>query len=708
MRLPEPVYSSRIKKAVQTKFGGWQHTPDAQDGQIYDMRNMSSRSAPLLTPRLPRRTLRTLTRPNGIYALDKLAWVDGGTFYYDGAACGTVKDSRKRFCALGTIIVILPDKVYYDTRDAEAIGHAIAPLDSLPTGGTDGLLALKKNGDGSSTLYKWGGSSWTADSEQRSYGDILRTGSQPYDLYYYDGAVWQAVGHKSFGALEATAQLQASQLRDGFWQGEPAEANALWHSNYNFHGLFRAGDAVDIAGLSGEGNRKTSIIREISQDGHTLYFSEYAFDMSPAGVTINANPEAQYAQMAAARYVASEYALVDELLQCDQTVEISCDADGAAAAVGKYYIQLTSKSATSVRGRAVYKITEAIYEGEQISLTLQQICLQRTQAQSEVVTIRRRVPDMDWMCANDNRLWGCKGDHIYACKPGDPWNWYVFDGLASDSYAVDAGSPGAFSGAASYLGYPCFFKPGQIYKVYGSMPSNYELMGAATMGAAPEAGDSMAIAGETLLYLSPAGPAAYTGAMPASLAEPFGGDPLRCAVAGSDGLKYYMSAQRADGSWSLWVYDIQRGLWHREDATQAIGWARTSDGLHCLDSDGTIWMVEGHALSSDSTEWAPDEVVPWAVEFGDFVEDEPNRKAVSRMQIRVEMDPGASFAADIGYAETPAWQQIIEIKGLRTKRSYTIPISPRRTDHWRLRLRGTGMVTIYSISREYYAGSDLR
>ena len=124
MRLPEPVYASKIKKAVQTKFGGWQHTLDAQDGQLYDMTNLSSRSAPLLTPRLPRRTVRTLAKPNGVYAMDKLAWVDGTVFYYDGVARGAVTDSKKRFCALGTIIVILPDKAYYDTRDAAAVGNA--------------------------------------------------------------------------------------------------------------------------------------------------------------------------------------------------------------------------------------------------------------------------------------------------------------------------------------------------------------------------------------------------------------------------------------------------------------------------------------------------------------------------------------------------------------------------------------------------------
>ena len=84
MQLPRMKYSSRITKTVQAKFAGYQHRMDAGEGDIWDMQNLSSRFAPLLTTRLPRRTIANLSAPNGLYAMEKLAWVDGGTFYYDG------------------------------------------------------------------------------------------------------------------------------------------------------------------------------------------------------------------------------------------------------------------------------------------------------------------------------------------------------------------------------------------------------------------------------------------------------------------------------------------------------------------------------------------------------------------------------------------------------------------------------------------------
>ena len=98
MSLPEMLYGSGLGK---TAFGGYNHNLAAIDGQIWDMRNMTSNYAPLLSPRPPRYITCTLTKPNGLYANDGLYWVDGTGFYADGTLRGTVTDSRKQFAAIG-------------------------------------------------------------------------------------------------------------------------------------------------------------------------------------------------------------------------------------------------------------------------------------------------------------------------------------------------------------------------------------------------------------------------------------------------------------------------------------------------------------------------------------------------------------------------------------------------------------------------------
>ena len=59
---------------------------------------------------------------------------------------------------------------------------------------------------------------------------------------------------------------------------------------------------------------------------------------------------------------------------------------------------------------------------------------------------------------------------IYACKLGDPTNWFSYRGIAADSYAVTVGSDGAFTGAATCMGYALFFKENTLHKLCGTKP----------------------------------------------------------------------------------------------------------------------------------------------------------------------------------------------------------------------------------------------
>ena len=98
-------------------------------------------------------------------------------------------------------------------------------------------------------------------------------------------------------------------------------------------------------------------------------------------------------------------------------------------------------------------------------------------SQDEKITFERRIPDMDFVTQCNNRIWGCSSakHEIYACKLGDPTNWFCYMGLASDSYAATIGSEGVFTGACTHGGYVLFFKDGMMHKVYGTQPSNFQV-----------------------------------------------------------------------------------------------------------------------------------------------------------------------------------------------------------------------------------------
>ena len=104
------------------------------------------------------------------------------------------------------------------------------------------------------------------------------------------------------------------------------------------------------------------------------------------------------------------------------------------------------------------------------------------------VQVERKIPDLDFVTECDNRVWGCssKENVIYACKLGDPTNWFSYRGIAADSYAVTVGSDGPFTGAATCMGYALFFKENALHKLYGSKPSDFQLT--ALPGRGPECG----------------------------------------------------------------------------------------------------------------------------------------------------------------------------------------------------------------------------
>ena len=115
-------YGERYGKVKQVKFGGLNHTVGAGDGAIWDMQNMTGDHYPVLATRERRRLFRKLEKPGGIFAWNKLCWVDGNQFFYDGVAKGKVTEGMKTFASIGRYVVIFPDKCYYN-MDTDTYGN---------------------------------------------------------------------------------------------------------------------------------------------------------------------------------------------------------------------------------------------------------------------------------------------------------------------------------------------------------------------------------------------------------------------------------------------------------------------------------------------------------------------------------------------------------------------------------------------------------
>ena len=324
------------------------------------------------------------------------------------------------------------------------------------------------------------------------------------------------------------------------------------------------------------------------------------------------------------------------------------------------------------------------------------------------VTLKRSMPDMDFCFEHDNRLWGAKGKTIYASKLGDPNNWNVFEGLSTDAWSLATQKKGELTGGVSYGGYPTFFREDAMVRIYGATPQTFQVSEIAMPGVKTGEHESIAAAGGMLLYLSREGMMIYADEYPVSQTSVFGTGKIEHVMACSDGVRYY-AQMTVEAEQAVYCYDSGKGLWMKED----------NPGLLCLGYDqGTIYgLVKkdadgGNKILNLSGSESPfgqatreTAAVESFAEFGDFTAGTLNRKAMSKLQLRMELEEGASVQISIRY-DGGAWKPLWTMEAGR-KRSVQIPILPTRCDYYRIKITGTGMWRLYAMAREQYEGSEI-
>lgn len=316
--------------------------------------------------------------------------------------------------------------------------------------------------------------------------------------------------------------------------------------------------------------------------------------------------------------------------------------------------------------------------------------------ESEKVTIKREVPDLDFICESNYRLWGTHGNTIYSSKFSDPLNFFVYDGLSNDSYYIDVGSDGAFTGCIPYSSHICFFKENTLHKLYGTKPSNFQITTVNIYGVQSGSERSMQIVNEQLLYKGVGGVYAYTGGVPELISEKFGNKRFSDAVACCDGEKYYISMKQGE-NYSLFSFDVMKNIWLREDDTQAVDMAFHNGKVYFLDADGGLYYIDKTADRSN---------IEWEATFCTINETMNEKKGYSKFHLRLDLDSGAWIAVDVKTDNEPQWKQVYITHNSKAK-TVSIPIMPTRCDCVDIRLRGKGKCTIKTFIREFTTGSDI-
>lgn len=623
-------------RSIVETFGGYNHNLRISEGEFYDMKNLTSAHYPVLSPRGKRGTYVSITNPLGMIAKDTLCYVDGDSFYINQYKInGLILDENTP----KTLVSMGAYVVIYPDRKW------------VNTAKWDGASFDNADGDG--------------------YGDIDASYETPY--VEDDGYMWTKFTLcKADGSSYDTPYEGAS---------EPTYTETVTDEEGNEK-------TVKIAPPNGQ------LWLDTSSTPHSLkVYSASSGMWTTIGTT----------------YIKISSPGISDNFEVYDGIKITGLAEGIV--LNDYTAKDESGNYAEIMGHTREQLADlegaAVVwaKGEDYIVVLG--ILDEEKTINNKITIKREMPDVDFIVESQNRLWGCKYgivdgetvNEIYASKQGDFKNWNCFMGLSTDSYSASCGTDGKFTGAITHLGYPIFLKEGYMHKVYGNYPANYQIQATACRGVQNGCEKSLAIVNEVLYYKSRSGIMAYDGSLPTEVSYALGEESYENAVACGHGNKYYVSMKDSGGEYHLFVYDTKKGLWHREDNTQADAFCPCRNELYYIPhGEGVIKTMFGSGTVDSAS-------VQWMAETGAFGVSAPDKKYISKLNVRLSLNVGTRVYVYIQYDSMGEWEHISTMAGT-VLRTFTVPIKPKRCDHMRLRIVGEGEAKIYSITKTIEQGSD--
>ena len=633
-------------------FKGYNHNLRIGEGEFYNMKNLTSDYYPVLSPRRRRGIYHMADHPQTLMEKGSLCYVDGEDFIANGYRVRMGLSTREEDCpkiltSMGAYVIILPDKKYINIADVTDFGNIEATVSSHTPVSFEMCRV-----DGSA--YEGALVSADEPKEPDNMDLWIDTSSTPHTLKQWSKSseVWVSI---------ATTYIKISSAGIG----KP----------------FKVYDGVSISGIENEqlsDLNNTMIIWDKGDDYIVVTGILDAVTEQESPITITREmPNMDFIiesenRLWGCRYgVAKNGEVVNEIyasklgdfknwncfmgISTDSyAVTVGSDGQftGAIAHLG-YPIFFKENCMHKVYGNypANYQITtttcRGVQKGSHGSLAIV----------NEVLYYKSRKS----ICAYDGSLPQeisyPLGDTVYdsavACAHGN--KYYI----SMHNYAAEhvAWTVPFLSGDMLY-----------VQQAYGSVKD----------------GETLAIDGWVL-------PAVDEGVLTVK------------QVYGAKKSVRTLIMDKSDGqessSWELFVYDTAKGLWHKEDNTRVDNFCSCDGELYFIDhADGFIKTMFGSG-STDTRK------VEWMAETGIIGTDSPDKKYISKLNIRMSLALDARIIVYIQYDSIDKWEQVFRLDG-QSLRNFTVPIKPKRCDHLRLRIEGEGDAKIYSISKTIERGSD--
>ena len=203
----------KTKRRIIDNFRGYNHNLKIARNEFFDMKNMTSASFPLLSPRDRRGIYASPEKARGLIAKDALCYVDGSKFFINEYKIdmGLSEETPKHLVSMGAYVIIFPDKKYINTKDITDFGNIEAEYSSVE-GQTVSFELCRVDG----TAYKDVVVSSSEPSTPVNLDLWIDTSSEPHTLKQYSEAsgIWVSIA-TTYIKISAPGIGKAFETYDG-------------------------------------------------------------------------------------------------------------------------------------------------------------------------------------------------------------------------------------------------------------------------------------------------------------------------------------------------------------------------------------------------------------------------------------------------------------------------------------------------------------
>ena len=748
MMLPDIPYNLSKERRQIATFAGLNRSEGAADGELTDSVGLSSDDYPALRPRKD-----DLREENE--ATDVFEWGgnivkihDSVLYFNDTPLCNISGSQKQQYAVVNTKLIVIPENIcidmtngtyktlYAETTTPNASGACsftengiTAELDpkikSVSEFVTANLVFGEKvnkqytNFSPNPTVYTYGSdieavkacysdgqwnlneletlkSNFYADGlSQISVGDIIipsYTHSSYSNIYKpvlgdaSDGIVPDKTQQNTSGYYAIVTRISSEEVEVFGANGEIIKYKNPYISfdvynaaqtNTMFSSLFSVGDYVSISGCIEPFNNDAAKIVGFDDDTNTVIFADGTFPFSSSSVLYKFNVNIESSTIIIAKNGGSFKRKVTNVpIASDVTLVYSISTTKLYIynSSGKKLAELDTTESSGSTDIILYAFDDNF---------------------NKSISIKRVMPQLDYICSHDNRLFGVSNEDktIYVSALGLPTIFCDYSGDAG-SYSVAVGSNGDFTAICSYGGGVLCFKENSVVKLFGSTPSDFYTNEYTLSGVQNGSYRSLQVVDETLYYKGVYGVYAYTGGLPTLLSAKLGNEIMTDAVAGSDGMHYYICMKNSAKKHVLYVYDIRRGLWLKDREIQVDSFATVSGKLLMAAEDCLYTLHAGDGITHE-----------WMAEFAPFGDVTHEKKTYTTLRLRMDMQRGSYIAVEV-QQDRAAWYTAYTQRATDAL-SLNVPLRIGRCDRLRVRLRGKGDVTVRSMTRELLRGSEV-